>query len=103
MTSHLQLQQIILERTEALRLYALKPDASDFYINRENALLAQLTQIYNELGVSMIHHSLWREVEEAWFYYQKSDSEFCGIMLTIRLKPYGILHSLPLNFYEYGV
>ena len=103
MTAHLQLQQIILERTEALHQYALKPNASDFYMNRENTLLAQLTQIYNELGGSLIHHDLWREVEDAWFYYQKSDSEFCGIMLSIKLKPTGILHSIPLNFYEHGI
>lgn len=103
MRASLQLQQIILERATKLEKYALKLNANDYFIQKENELLAQLTQIYNELGDSLIHHNLWKEVEEAWLVYQKSDAEFCGISLTIRLKTKGILYSLPLNFYEYGV
>lgn len=103
MIAILQLQQTILERTEALRLYALRTDAKEHYISKENAHLAQLTQIYNELGGSLIHHNLWKEVEDAWFFYQKSDTEFCGISLTIRLKPSGIFYFLPLDLYEDGI
>jgi hypothetical protein len=102
MTASLQLQQIIFERTSELEKYAQKPNANDYFIQKENAFLSQLTQIYNELGGSLIHQNLWQEVEEAWTFYQKSDSEFCGIALTIRIKPNGILHLLPLNFYEHG-
>ena len=103
MKANLHLQQIILERTEALRQYAIKPNANEHYINKENAHLAQLTQIFNGLGDSLIHHNFWKEVEEAWFFYQKSDTEFSGITLTIRLKPEGILHSLTLNNYKNGI
>ena len=103
MRATLQLQQIILERASELEKYAQKPNANDYSIQKENTLLAQLTQIYNELGGSLIHHDLWKEVEQAWFHYQKTDSEFCGITISIRLKPDGIPHSLPLNFYEHGV
>ena len=103
MRKSLQLQQLIFERTAELAKYVQKPNANDYFIQKENALLAQLIQIYNESGGSLIHHDLWREVEEAWSHYQKTDSEFCGITLSIRLKPNGILYFLPLIFYKHGI
>ncbi len=103
MTVHLQIQQIIFDRATELEKYVQKPNANDYIIQRENALLAQLTQIYNELGSSLIHYALWSEVEEAWDFYQKSNTEFCGIALNIRFKPNGLLHILPLNLYEHGI
>jgi hypothetical protein len=103
MIAALQLQQIILERTESLRQYALKPKANDFYIDKENDLLEQLTQIYEGLGSSLTHYALWEEVEEAWNTYQNSDIDFSGFILEVRVKPFGNLYLLPLNFYEHGI
>ena len=103
MRKSLQLQQLIFERTAELEKYVQKPNANDYFIQKENALLAQLIQIYNESGSSLIHYNLWRDVEEAWRYYQKTYSDFSGIELSIRLKPNGNLYSLPIDFYKHGI
>lgn len=103
MIASLQLQQIILERTEALHQYALRPKANDFYINKENDLLEQLTQIYDSLGNSLTHYALWEEVEEAWNTFQNSDIDFSGFILEVKVKPFGTPYFLPLNFYKHGI
>jgi hypothetical protein len=103
MTATLQLQQIILERTSELEKYALKPNASEFYLNRENDLLEQLSQISDGLGNSLVHLALWQEVEEAWNTYQNLDVDFSGFTLEIKVKSGGTLYLLPFNLSEHGI
>lgn len=103
MTAHLQLQQIILERTSELEKYALKPNANQFHLNKENDLLEQLSQIYDGLGNSLVHFALWQEVEEAWNTYQKSDVDFSGFILEVKVKSGGTPYLLSFNFCEHGI
>ena len=103
MKATLQLQQIIFERTSKLEKYAQKPNAKDFYINEENDLLEQLSQIYDSLGNSLVHLALWHEVEEAWNIYQKSDVDFSGFILEIKVKSGGTPYILPFNLCEHGI
>ena len=103
MTAHLQLQQIILERTSELEKYALKPDAKQYRLDKENDLLKQLWQIYEGLGNSLVHLALWHEVEEAWNIYQKSDVDFSGFILEVKVKSGGTPYLLPFNLCEHGI
>jgi hypothetical protein len=97
-----KLQQIIHERTSELEKYVQTPNAKDWYIQKENGLLASLTSIFNELNL-LRYQSLWQEIEEYWQVKQAQDRDFGGIQLNIRLKEKGTLHYLPLNLYENGI
>jgi hypothetical protein len=97
-----QLKQLINERTSELEKYALTPNAKDWYIQKENKLLASLTDIFNELDC-LRHQNIWQRVESYWQYHKANSQDFNGIQLDIRYKPTGLLHYLPLNLYEYGI
>ena len=103
MKATLQLQQIILERASELEKYALKPDAKQYHLDKENDLLKQLWQINEGLGNSLVHLALWQEVEEAWNTYQNLDVDFSGFTLEIKVKSGGTPYLLTFNLSEHGI
>lgn len=103
MSELILLQKIIQERTISLEKYVQKENANDFFIKKENQLLANLTQIYNRQSSQLVHYELWKELEKMWKTYEKEDSQFCGITFSLRVQPSGIPYFVALNLYANAI
>ena len=98
----MQLEQIIKERTQQLMSYAQTPNAKDGYIQKENRHIQSLTEIYN--GIQLLkYQDLWMEIERRWEIFDRTDANFSGIQLDLRLRPKGLLCYQPFNLFDDGI
>ncbi len=95
----MQLEQIIQERRQQLMSYAQKNDAKEYVIQKENKLIQSLTKIYNGIH-PLKYQDLWIEIERRWEIFERTDANFSGIQLDIRLRPNGLLCVQPFNLFE---
>jgi hypothetical protein len=95
----IQLEQIINELREQLMSYAQTPNAKDGYIQRENKLIQSLTEIYNGIH-PLKYQDLWIEIERRWEVFERTDANFSGIQLDLRLRPNGLLSYQPFNLFD---
>jgi hypothetical protein len=100
--SQLELEQTINKRREQLMSYAQIPNAKDGYIKQENDHIQSLTEIYNGIH-PLKYQDLWTEIERRWEIFERTDVNFSGIQLDLRLRPKGLLCYQPFNLFDDGL
>jgi hypothetical protein len=94
MTTLLQLQSVIERRRTALNDYVAKPNASNFFIQKENDFIAELIEIHNhfESILNLKFQTYWIQIESEIERLMKIDTEigYANIMLILNEKNSGI-------------
>ncbi len=103
MNSQSLLSKLILDRRYDLEKYASRPDASDWYLNKENALLKCLTEIRDGM-YPLEYQIIWSIIEKEWYDVKRRDANHSGIQIQLFLTPKRrILCNLPIDLFEYGL
>lgn len=86
------LEDVISKLTESLDRYLQRPQASLYYVERQNEILSQLQDIHQVLH-SVQYLSTWQYVEKIMKEVEGSDSEIGGHAIIIRTRERGRYHS----------
>lgn len=78
-----QLESLIQELKLKLALYAQKDNANEIYIHKQNQLILNLVEVYNEIPV-LQYVDVWKQIETEIEDVLNRDSELSGV--CIRLK-----------------
>lgn len=76
--------------------YAKLPEANEFFIKKQNALLKDLRASYNYFE-QLRYFDSWLEIEKTMKELQRRDSELCGHQINFWIRPAGINFSR-INF-----
>jgi len=85
MNALIQLDSIIERLRDELQKYVSRPDASDFYIKKQNELIAELVDIYNSIE-PLEYAEMWTVVEKEICNLEKQDPELSAHCITIKTK-----------------
>jgi hypothetical protein len=87
------LKQTIETLANDLRQYALKENASQYYIDWQNKIITTLVAVYNNIeGVQLLH--FWQSVEQEMQRISSVDAQVSGYTISIRTRPTGDIFSL---------
>lgn len=98
MEAIIRLNSIIEAKRNELAAYATRPDARDTYINRQNALLAEITTARNAIP-PLIYPEMWLYLETENNRLARIDPNLGGLSCDWRVRPSGLLAKITLDLY----
>ena len=78
-----QLESVIQELKIKLSIYAQKANANELYIYRQNQLIQNLVEVYNDIP-QLQYEETWHQVENEIKYVFEKDTELSGVCIKIR-------------------
>ena len=87
------LERIILELSNGLRHYVMKEKTNDLYIQKQNELIFELTNLYNRL-CNMKYLETWEDIERRMEKLEAIDPQLNAHTI--------VLHTKPGNKYNYS-
>lgn len=87
------LRKIIFNLVEELNMYAKKEDSKQFYIDKQNYLIKELTTIYNSISELQYYH-YWLAIEAKMLELNRRDSCLAGHTIQLRTREEGDIFSL---------
>ncbi|MBI5538936.1 MAG: hypothetical protein HY951_02685 [Bacteroidia bacterium] len=80
------LERIILELSNGLRRYVQKEGASDIYIQKQNELILELTNLYNRLS-GLKYLETWESLERRIERLELIDPQLTAHTIVLHTKP----------------
>lgn len=94
---------LIDSKTKDLQKYALRPDASEKYIKKQNLEIEELTKIYNDFDQTSMFES-WLPIFTETSNLIQKDSELSGVNIIVRVKRTGNhFGKLDCNLVNHGI
>jgi hypothetical protein len=81
-----KLKDIILRLRTELEHYAQKEDARQAYVDKQNRLINDLSEIYTEFE-ELEYYGLWAEIEDRMKYFEDIDPEINAHNILFQVKP----------------
>lgn len=78
-----QLESVIQELKIKLSVYAQKPNANELYIYRQNQLIKNLVDAYNDIP-QLQYEDIWQKMESEIDAVFDKDAELSGVCIKIR-------------------
>jgi hypothetical protein len=82
------LEDTIKTLTATLESYAKRENSKPDYIDRQNLLIARLTDAYNAI-TPLKHYEAWLRIEAEMEKLQRMDKYLCGHTIHLHMKPDG--------------
>jgi hypothetical protein len=96
----LKLEEVIAQLTEKTQVYANKPDAKEWLLEKRNKQLAELHEIYNAIP-DLSYTSIWAQLEESFKDHNKTDNSLDGHLVIFKYNESGSNYSYTiLNLFD---
>lgn len=80
------LEHVIIELSNGLKRYVKKEGANDNYIQKQNELIFELTNLYNKL-LSLKYLETWESIEKKIEEFENKDPQLNAHTIVIHTKP----------------
>jgi hypothetical protein len=80
------LERIIINLSEGLRMYAKKDNASEIFVQKQNELILELTNLYNRLA-GLKYLEIWEDIEIRMNQLESLDPELSAHTIVLHTKP----------------
>lgn len=98
MEAIIRLDSIIEAKRTELSEYAKRSDASDIYISKQNAMLAEIAAARNAIP-PLTYPEMWLYLEAEYSRLARIDPNLGGMSIDWRTRPSGLLAKIPLDLY----